>query len=93
MTKLNINDKNFSIELNTSTDNQLYNMLLHWKSELDNFKLKDIEDNNDNDTWYQLPVLPQFVFKNLYIINIPLFQTDNVNDISITIKYDNYKKL
>ena len=57
MKKVNIGDKEFSVELNKSSDNQMYKMLMDWKDEINKSN-----SNEQEDLWYQIPALPQFIF-------------------------------
>jgi len=86
MKKVNIGDKEFSVELNKSSDNQMYKMLMDWKNEIEKGK------NNEEDLWYQIPVLPQFLFKGLKMVDTSITENSDANDMTITFKYDDWQK-
>ena len=87
MKKVNIGDKEFSVELNKSSDNQMYKMLMDWKDEINKSN-----SNEQEDLWYQIPALPQFIFKGLKMVDILMSENSEDNDISITFKYDEWQK-
>jgi len=86
MKKVNIGDKEFSVELNKSSDNQMYKMLMDWKNEIEKGK------NNEEDLWYQIPALPQFLFKGLKMVDTSITENSDANDMTITFKYDDWQK-
>ena len=87
MKKVNIGDKEFSVELNKSSDNQMYKMLMDWKDEIEKCKTDEPED-----LWYQIPALPQFIFKGLKMVDTSMTENFDANNISITFKYDEWQK-
>lgn len=84
MKKVNIGNKEFSVELNKSSDNQMYKMLMDWKDE--------IEKGKKEDLWYQISALPQFLFKGLKIVDTSMTENSDTNDVTITFKYDDWQK-
>jgi len=86
MKKVNIGDKEFSVELNKSSDNQMYKMLMDWKDKIGKDK------NKKEDLLYQISALPQFLFKGLKIVDISIAENSDANDMTITFKYDDWQK-
>jgi hypothetical protein len=86
MKKVNISDKEFSVELNKSSDNQMYKMLMDWKDEIEKGK------TDEEDLWYQIPALPQFLFKKLKMVDNQITENSEGNNMTITFKYDDWQK-
>lgn len=53
-------------------------------------KLTDDAEDDEDDFWYQIPSLSQFLFKGLKMVDTSM--TENSNLITITFKYDDWKK-
>lgn len=73
--------KEFDYENNKSVSSVLYD----WYSMVYN-------DEDDLGEWYTISLLPEYRFKNLEIIDCPFDEGEEVTDITITFKYDEYEK-
>ena len=51
------------------------------------------QQKNNEDIWTVIPELPQYKFKNLKVISSPFKMKEKTVEMTITFKYDEFKKI
>jgi len=82
-TRIKIGNETFEVNLQTPENISSLEVMSDW------CKLVEQQTNNE-DVWTTIPQLPQYRFKNLRIVGLPFVTTDDINEINVTIKCDEY---
>lgn len=81
--KQKINNNTFHFELPNIPDVAVSDMMNEWAQ-------KVISINSNEDVWTVIPELPRYKFKNLKVELSPFELNDDVNNLTLTFKYDTF---
>jgi hypothetical protein len=84
--EIKIGDKTFEFEIPNILDKSIIDMMNDW------YRLIKQQKNNE-DVWTVIPELPQYKFKNLQIKSSPFETTEEITEITIVFKYDEFEDL
>ena len=82
--EIKIGDKTFGFESPNILDKSTTDIMNDWCRLVE-------QQKNDEDVWTVIPELPQYKFKNLQIKSSLFETTDEITEMTITIKCDDFE--